>query len=143
MALGCALFGALWIVQSGRLNYWGEFAPGSGFLPFWLGAAIVVLSLIVLMQSLVEPAAGQAGPIAAGRPGRVVAIVAGLLVCLALLTRVGFVVAIAAYLAFLIGWVERRSLTETVLVSLGASGALWLVFKVWLKVPLPVGPWGF
>jgi hypothetical protein len=27
--------------------------------------------------------------------------------------------------------------------SVVAAGAAWLVFRVWLKIPLPAGPWGF
>ena len=142
VAAGIGLFGAVWIVQSGRLPYWGEFAPGSGFLPFWLGALLVALSAAFLVLSLVRPAEG---PEPATGPGqrRVLAIVLGLFACIAVLEWVGFVAAISAYLLFLAAWVERRPWSEAVAVAVGAAAGLWLVFGYWLRVPLPVGPWGF
>jgi hypothetical protein len=39
--------------------------------------------------------------------------------------------------------VERRSALETALLSVGTSASLWVIFKAWLGVPLPVGPLGF
>mgnify|MGYP000096425104 CR=1 FL=1 len=138
-----AAFGVLWVVKSTALSYWADFAPGSGFLPLWLGVAIVVLAGLLFWQSFAE-----AGPVAVpedgeGRTGRVVAIALGLLVCLAVMPYVGFTAAIAGYLAFLLGWVERRSGLETALLSIGTSASLWVIFKAWLGVPLPAGPWGF
>jgi hypothetical protein len=138
-----AAFGALWIAKSLNLSYWADFAPGSGFLPLWLGVVIVILAGLLFWRSFAE-----AGPVAVpeggeGRTGRVVAIALGLLVCLAVLDYVGFTVAIAGYLAFLLGWVERRSSLETALLSVGTSVSLWIIFKAWLGVPLPSGPWGF
>ena len=115
-------------------------AKGQGLL----AEKIVALAVLFFAQSLRSGAGGPASTDAAPRrPARVAAIAIGLLACLAVLPWAGFVVAVAAYLAFLVGWVERRSRLETVLVPIGTSVALWLVFKVWLRVPLPAGPWGF
>ncbi len=134
--------GLVWIWQSQSLSYWSEFAPGSGFLPFWLGAALVVLTGICLAGSLrrTAPTATLAEP---RQPARVATIAIGFVFCIAVIEQIGFVVAATLYLAFLIGVVERRSLLETVLVPLLTSIGLWLIFKQWLKVPFPQGPWGF
>jgi putative tricarboxylic transport membrane protein len=142
MTAAFGAFGVLWIIKSLKLSYWSDFAPGPGFLPFWLGIAIVALSTLLLWQSfIVEGAAAQAsGP---ARPGRVVAISLGFIICIAVLTFVGFVMAIAGYLAFLIGWVERRPPLQTAVMSVATSVILWGIFKGWLSVPLPAGPWGF
>jgi len=144
MALAFALFGVLWIVTSRGLTYWSEFAPGSGFLPFWLGVVIVMLAAIVLVQSFArKPDDAVADEAVVSRPQRVVEITLGLFTCLAALPYLGFVVSITLYLAFLIGWVERRSLLEMTLVPIAASVAIFCVFKIGLSVPLPTGPWGF
>ena len=66
----CTLFGALWIATALGLPYMGDFAPGSGFLPFWLGACLVVLSAFHVVSCLRAPAAAvPAGP--APRPREV------------------------------------------------------------------------
>jgi putative tricarboxylic transport membrane protein len=134
------LFGVVWIVQSRHLTYWGEFAPGSGFLPIWLGIVLVALVAAYLVASFRDPVLSAAAP---SRPRHVGAIALGLIVCIGLLEWLGFVVSVALYLAFLVGWLERRPLRDVAIVSLGASVGLWLIFKAWLKVPFPEGPWGF
>lgn len=146
MALGFGLFGVVWIVQSLKLNYWSDFAPGSGFLPFWLGVVIVALALVVLAQTFRRPAvatAAAAPPAEPRRYGRTVAIILGLFACLFALEYVGFVVAVGVYLGVLLAVVERRQPVEALLVAAGAVIGIWIVFKAWLKVPLPQGPWGF
>jgi len=142
------LLGLVWIVQARKLAYWGEFAPGPGFLPLWLGIVLIILVAAFLLQSLCRarsprPTPAPQADAGSGAPKRVVAIVVGLLCCLVALEWLGFVVAVAVYLAVLIGVVERRSMTETLAVSIGTSVGLWLLFKQWLKVPFPTGPWGF
>ena len=64
LAAAIGLFGLVWIVQASKLSYWGEFAPGSGFLPLWLGIALVALVVIFLVQSF---RAAPAGAIQADR----------------------------------------------------------------------------
>lgn len=144
VAAGIGAFGALWAVQSSRLAYWSEFAPGSGFLPFWLGIILIVLSLAFLALSFLQPESDPpaAATESAGR-GRVISIVLGLLACILVLEWIGFVAAITAYLLFLLLVVERRPLHEAAGVAAGTSFLLWLVFQHWLHVPLPAGPWGF
>lgn len=140
--------GALWAVQSGHLTYWDDFAPGSGFLPFWLGTTLVVLAVTVLAFSLRAQRAETGGAVqveapAAGQQIRVILIAAGLFACIGLLDWLGFAASVALYLVFLIGVVERRPLYEAVLVGGGVAASLWLIFQKWLHVPFPTGPWGF
>jgi hypothetical protein len=61
----------------------------------------------------------------------------------AIIEAAGFVLSIGLYLAFLLGIVERRSLAVTVGVTSGTTVVLHLIFRTWLGVPLPEGPWGF
>ncbi|MGH6816068.1 MAG: tripartite tricarboxylate transporter TctB family protein [Hyphomicrobiaceae bacterium] len=141
LAASIGLFGIVWIWQSRRLTYWGEFAPDAGFLPFWLGGALVVLSAVFLIGSFRQTPPVQQLPTV--RRSKAPAIALGLFACIALLEWLGFVAAIALYLVFLIGVVERRSPVETLTVPPISTFALWLVFGWWLRVPLPKGPWGF
>jgi putative tricarboxylic transport membrane protein len=139
--VGC--IGAVWVWQSLSLNYWGEFAPGSGFLPFWLGLVLLVLVALSISNSFwgSEPAAVEQAAI--GQPNRAAAIAIGFIACIAVLELLGFLIAVTLYLGFLIGIVERRSAAETLLVPPLTSIGLWLIFKHWLKIPLPEAPIGF
>ena len=88
----CGLFAVLWIATALGLPYLGDYAPGSGFLPFWLGVCLLVLSAIYIVTSL-------RAPVASAPPGhwrKVVAVTLGLIVCVAVIEKLGFVVALAA-----------------------------------------------
>ena len=137
--LFCALFAVLWIATALGLPYLGDYAPGSGFLPLWLGVSLLVLSAIHIVTSLRAPVA--AAP--SGHWRKVVAVTLGLIVCVAVIETLGFVVAVAAYLLFLLRVVEKESWRTSLGVSIGTIAVLFGLFRVWLQVPLPKGPWGF
>jgi len=142
-----AVFGALgvfWIFESLDLTYMGEFAPGSGFLPLWLGIALVSLAAIFLLRTRSQPSDDEwaAGPNYRFRR-RTVPIALGLFACVASIGWIGFGVAIAAYLVFLVRFVEHYPWRMALAIGLGTAIGLHLVFQSWLGVPLPEGPWGF
>ena len=137
--LACGLFAVLWIATALGLPYMGEYAPGSGFLPLWLGVCLLVLSTIHVASCLRAPAV--AVPVGNGR--KVVAVLLGLVVCVAVIEPVGFVVAVGTYLLFLLRIVEREPWRTSIGVSVVVVAVLFGLFRLWLKVPLPKGPWGF
>jgi len=59
------------------------------------------------------------------------------------LERLGYRLTMVALLIFFLGVVERRNWIAAVVVAIGFSLISYLVFATWLRVPLPVGPWGF
>ncbi len=149
--LGAAFgaLGLLWVVKSLDLDYMGDFAPGAGFLPFWLGTALAVLSVIFLVKprkavpddSKAEPPDAAAAPPGAWR--KTLSILIGLSVCVGTIGWLGFVVPVSALLLFLVKFVERRSWRAAIAVSAGTTAGLFVVFSTWLGVPFPKGPWGF
>jgi hypothetical protein len=139
VGLVCGLFAALWIATALGLPYMGDYAPGSGFLPLWLGVCLLALSAVHVVSCMRAPAA--AAP--AGHWRKVVAVMLGLVVCVAVIEPVGFVVAVGAYLLFLLRGVEREPWRTSLGVTVIAVAVLFGLFRLWLKVPLPKGPWGF
>ena len=124
-------------------SYWGDNGPGSAFLPFWLGVAMAVLAAILLVRSVRERDPGPAWlPDAVGR--RRIALVLGATVAfVALLGVLGMVVGTLLFMVFVVRGLDRHRWTSTLAVAAGLAGFNYLVFTYWLKVPLPVGPWGF
>ena len=135
----CALFAVLWIATALGLPYMGDYAPGSGFLPLWLGVCLLGLSVIHVVSCARSPAADTP----AGHWRKVVAVTLGLVVCVAVIEPLGFVVAVGAYLLFLLRGVEKEPWRTSLGVTGGAIAVLFALFRVWLHVPLPKGPWGF
>jgi hypothetical protein len=135
----CGLFAVLWIATALTLPYMGEYAPGSGFLPLWLGVCLLALSAVHVISCLRTPSV----PAPAGHQRKVVAVMLGLVVCVAAIEPLGFVVAVAAYLLYLLRGVEREPWPTSLSVSVVVVAVLFGLFRLWLKVPLPKGPWGF
>lgn len=134
--LGLALFfaavGGLWLVRATRMPLWEGFAPDSGFLPLVYGILLSVLALAAVGQILT---AGEAGPTQAFRkPLLVLAILAATVLALPV---AGFLLSVFALLVLLYAVVERLPWLPAALVSAATAGTLYLVFKVWLGVPLP------
>lgn len=135
----CAAFGGVWIATALGLPYMGDFAPGSGFLPLWLGVCLVGLSAVHVLSCLRT----RAPHLPTGHGRKVLAVALGLVVCVAVIEPLGFVVAVGAYLLFLLRVVEKESWPTSLGVTFGAIAVLFGLFRVWLQVPLPKGPWGF
>ena len=138
--LVCGVFAVVWIATALGLPYMGDYAPGSGFLPLWLGVGLLALSVIHVVASVRAPAAAATPP---GRVRKVVAVTLGLIVCVALIDKLGFVVVVGAYLMFLFRGVEREPWRTSLIVAFATVAVLFGLFRLWLQVPLPKGPWGF
>ena len=139
------LLGLTWVVMALDLPYMGDFAPGSGFLPLWLGIALVTLSGIFLATTWKKhpPASGDDRPLPPGARRKTALIMVGLFVCVGMLDLAGFAVSVAVYLFYLVKIVERHTLLAAFCVSIGTTLSLVLIFRTWLRVPFPEGPWGF
>ena len=132
------VFGLLWIWKSSELTYLDYYAPGSGFLPLWLGAVLVGLVLVFFWTRR-----GTAQPAAPSNPARWWSIVIGLAITVGAIEPLGFCVPVGLYLLFLLKRVEGLPWRLSLLVAAGTSLAIFGVFHLWLSVPLPRGPWGF
>jgi len=121
------------------------FGPGAGFLPFWLGALMALLSILLLVNAFrpsVKPPTKPVFP-----SGRTLlslgAVIAGLTVYILTLEILGFLVGTALLTGYLLGFVEREKWYTTVLVAVLNSAGLYVVFQVLLGVNLPANRFGF
>lgn len=141
-ALVLLLFGLGGTFGARRLTIGDPGHPGPGFFPFWLALALAGVALALLLRP-----APAAAPVAVAaehlRHGKVVlALLAGAAYAAAL-EPLGFVVTTLLFLLFLFRAVEPRRWSSSVVIAAATAIAGHLVFKVWLDVQLPAGPWGF
>jgi putative tricarboxylic transport membrane protein len=133
LALVFAALGILWIAKGATLSLWEGFAPDSGFLPLIYGVLLAGLSAAAVVQVLVN----RAAPDPADDIRKPLVVLAALIAAVAALPFAGFAIATFALLLFLYARVERLPWFPATLVSAATTGALYLVFKTWLGVPLP------
>lgn len=132
LALFFALIGALWILRALRMPLWDGFAPDSGFLPLVYGVLLAALAAAVLVQIALAKDNSNEEPIR-----KPLIVMGALTAAVAALPIMGFVISVFALLLFLYAGVERLRLLPSGIAATAITGSLYLVFKVWLGVPLP------
>lgn len=136
-ALGIlACYGAI------RLGVGTATEPGSGFIFFWSGLILVVLSLIALAESLREGDAEKPGT-GALNWRKIVLVLLALLLYAFVLERLGFVLTTFLLLSFLLGLIEGTHWGKSFGVAGAAALASYAIFELWLKIRLPHGIFGF
>ena len=132
-----AALGLLWVGAAIHMPLWEGFAPQSGFMPLWYGVVLVGLTLAVVVNLFRQGEGKAEEPI--GKPILVLAVFAA---GIAGLEPMGFGPAVFLMLLFMFVFIERLPIVSSVLVAGGTTAVLFLIFRTWLKVGLPVGPLG-
>lgn len=135
-------FAAAAVYESTRLPFGTVRNPGPGFLPWWAGLALGVLALICLGQALRgRPAAGPAAPpVERGRLPKVGGLVAVLAAYVLALEPLGYPASTFLLVLFMLRVVDPQRWAMALGVAALASVGSYVVFAVWLQVPLPPGP---
>ncbi len=123
-----------------RLGLWRQHSPGEGLFPFVAALAMVAFSAAGLARDATKLEAAPDGT-PAERSGLVrVAAYLGALVFYALaLEPLGFVVATAITIAFILRCAERYPWLATLALTAGTVLGCELLFVLWLGAILPTG----
>lgn len=121
-------------------------SPGPGLFPIIVGAALILTAAACLIQNLVssEPPAASLEETGAPVQGRSEArkawlLVASLIVYVVALKPVGFPVALTLLLIASVRIFGYRNWLGNFAISVLMTVIAYVVFIVWLKVPLPLG----
>jgi len=137
LALFFALLGLLWVVAAARMPLWQGFVPQSGFMPLWYGITLAGLAAAILVDLFMHKSAAPEEPI--GKALVVIAVIAATVLGFEL---IGFAPSIFLLLLVLFAAVERLPLARSTAVAAAVTTVLFLIFRTWLRVSLPVGPLG-
>ncbi len=123
------------------LPYTGDFGPGPGFLPFWLGLALMVCAVPVIIADL--RAQANAEPLF--RPETVKCVqVLGLIVGVFLfLPFLGFSVGLALITAGGMRLMGKHGWISCAATALLTAVFIHYLFGQWLSIPLPKGVIGW
>jgi putative tricarboxylic transport membrane protein len=130
-------------VALARYPYWSPTGPGSGFLPVWLGGAMVILALLLVATAgRASDDGGSWLPRGHGL-ARLVAVVAATALFVALLRALGMSLATMLFLTGILKFVEGYPWRHALSIALAVTAVNYLVFTYWLRVPFPTGVLGF
>ena len=134
---------SLWmILESLKYDYLTTYTPGPGFHPFWLGICLALLSLVLLFNTFLRRRSKEdkksrlPGKKSLLRVGLILLFTAGFAL---FMTRLGFVLTVAVFVFLILFVLERYSLLKSLLYGILMSGAVLLIFRVWLDVDIPKG----
>jgi putative tricarboxylic transport membrane protein len=116
--------------------------PGVGFIFFWSGLILVVLSFAVLVQSLRSTEDTAQGTAEISWP-KIALVLLSLLLYGFFLERLGFVLSTFLLMSFLLGWIEGTNWARSLAVASAAALASYAIFELWLRIRLPKGTFGF
>ena len=142
--------GALFWVAAGLLVCYGATRlglgsvtePGVGFIFFWSGLILVILSLIVLADSIrsSEDTVREMGEM---NWAKIALVLLSLLLYAFFLERLGFVLTTFVLMSFLLGCIEGTNWIRSLGVAGAAALASYAIFELSLKIRLPKGLFGF
>ena len=130
--------GALLSYAASRLGVGSAMEPGSGFIFFWSGLLMALLSLTLLAQSSRGPSA-ESGELAETNWARIFLVLASLFLYAAFFERVGFVSSTFLLMSFLLRVTEGNKWPRIIGVAGAVALGSFIVFEVWLKIRLPKG----
>lgn len=136
VAIGVAM-----LLQAMKFPYFVENVPGPGFLPRWIAGGIITAGLALAAKGIwprLLIAEAVAWPEAPGWR-RVGLMLGALAVSLLLLKTLGFMLVTALFMAAVVFGLGIRSWLILASVPLASAVALYVIFAVWLLVPLPKG----
>jgi hypothetical protein len=141
--IGHAVLAAVALVAlaiSLRLGVWRQNSPGEGLFPFLTALAMLAFSAAGLARDWSKRTAAQ-GPPAGDRSGlmRVAAYLGALVFYAASLEFLGFIVASAITLVFILRFAERYSWLATLALTAGTVIGCQILFVLWLGAILPTG----
>ena len=139
------LLGIAATVESWRLALGEVGKPGAGFFPFCLALGLALTSFALVVRSCLSRAVGsgsRAGSLDARAIGKVAWVVSGLMLYAYVFEKIGFLLSTFLVMVFLLRAVASSDWRLTLGGSIATAFLTYLVFKVWLQVQLPAGPWG-
>lgn len=134
------------IQESWQMPASATFAPGAGFLPFWLGVVLAVFATILLITGWHRRAAEKDSKTLF--PGKqallaIALVLVGLAGYILLIEVLGYLVDTFLLIVFLMKVVEREKWPLTLMIAVITTAALFITFQFLLQIKLPSNMFGF
>lgn len=122
-------------------GYYGKYGPGAGLFPVWISGGLMILSVLYILESVKQKGYSFAEVFPRGREfSYMLTVVASISILILIIDYTGYIIAgtIMLLMLFLREYKWYWGLGLSVVTAL----CLYLVFQVFLKIPLPEGVFG-
>lgn len=135
------LVGVVMIVDNYKIGAgWAPEGPEAGYFPLRIGVIICVAAAVVLFRTVFAKGSGDRVFVTFGRLRHVMAVLLPTIAYVLAVKFVGIYVASAVFIAAFMRVMDRFGWLKTIVISVGVSVALFWLFELQFKVPLPKGP---
>jgi hypothetical protein len=135
--LGIATTAAAWLT----LPYGGDFGPGPGFLPLWLGIALTVCSIPVIITDLRTTERSE--KLFQPETWKCLKVLILIVTVFLALPVLGFSAGLALITAGGMRLMGSHGLGSCVVTVIGTAVCIHYLFGQWLSIPLPKGMIGW
>ncbi|MBU3593568.1 tripartite tricarboxylate transporter TctB family protein [Polynucleobacter sp. 71A-WALBACH] len=133
------------VVMIGSLKLgasWGSDGPEAGYFPFYISLIILLSSTITLYQAaIVNKKKKTESFVDKESFKQVMAVLLPAIVFVLGVQLIGIYVSAVIYIAIFMVWLGKYPAWKAIVVSVGVSASLYLMFEYWFQVPLPHGSW--
>jgi len=134
-----AAFALLAIVSNYQLGAgWAEDGPQAGYFPLRMGLAILLASIVVIIQALRKN--DRSAFLEREQLKLVATVLLPLILYIAALQFIGVYVASALFIGIFMWLVGKFTWYRSAITGLGVSLVLFWIFEIMFTVPLPKGP---
>lgn len=116
--------------------------PGSGFIFFYSGIFIGIMSISVFVTSFAKSDESQSGIFANINWMKIILTLSYIFIFAISLERLGFLITTFLLIGLLLRTIESKNIFIVIFVALAASLATYGVFELWLHIRLPKGIFG-
>ena len=116
--------------------------PGAGFIFFWCGLVLIILSLLVFADA-VRSSEDTVRQIPEINWPKITLVLFSLLLYAFFLERLGFVLTTFVLMSFLLGCIQGAGWFRSFGIAGAAALTTYAMFELWLKIRLPKGIVGF
>jgi len=121
---------------------WGSDGPEAGYFPFYISLIMMLSSTVTLYQAVIVNKNKKTESFVEREPFKqVMAVLLPAIVFVLGVQLIGIYVSSVFYIAIFMVWLGKYPLWKAIVVSIGVSVALYLMFEFWFQVPLPHGSW--
>lgn len=137
------IFGVAVSVRSYQIGMGALTSPGPGFVAFWSGVILCVLSVVVLFNGTRQQRASPGAKISALWDGlkwpKAMYVLLSLVAYSVFFQYLGFIASTVLLLLFLFKAIEPETWVRAISTSVLVSAAIYYLFAIWLQVQFPRG----